>query len=76
MANVFVILIRTLLGTALGMVGLIVFGQGLVMIAHADFPSWGLALAMLAGMATGSALLFGAWKVLSTTLRMPKPATR
>ena len=72
MANTVVILIRVFLGMALGFVGLIVFGQGFIMIAHVDFPTWGLALAMLAGMATGSALLFGAWKLLSSTLRMPK----
>ena len=72
MANTVVILIRVFLGMALGFVGLIVFGQGFVMIAHVDSPTWGLALAMLAGMAAGSALLFGAWKLLSSTLRMPK----
>ena len=72
MANTVVILIRVFLGMALGFVGLIVFGQGFIMIAHVDFPTWGVALAMLVGMATGSALLFGAWKLLSSTLRMPK----
>ena len=72
MANTVVILIRVFLGMALGFVGLIVFGQGFIMIAHVDFPTLGLTLAMLAGMAAGSALLFGAWKLLSSTLRMPK----
>ena len=72
MSNAVVILIRVFLGMALGFVGLIVFGQGFIMIAHVDFPTWGLALAMLAGMAAGSALFFGAWKLLSTSLRMPK----
>jgi hypothetical protein len=72
MANTVVILIRVFLGMALGFVGLIVFGQGFIMIAHVDFPTWGLTLAMLAGIAAGSALLFGAWKLLSSTLRMPK----
>ena len=72
MANAVVILIRVFLGMALGFVGLIVFGQGFIMIAHVDFPTWGLALAMLAGMAAGSALFFGAWKLLSSSLRMPK----
>ena len=72
MSNAVVILIRVFLGMALGFVGLIVFGQGFIMIAHVDFPTWGLALAMLAGMAAGSALFFGAWKLLSSSLRMPK----
>jgi hypothetical protein len=71
MANIVIILIRVVLGIVLGLVGLIVFGQGFVMIAHVDFPTWSLTLAMLAGMAAGSALLFGAWKLLSSTLRMP-----
>ena len=72
MSNAVVILIRVFLGMALCFVGLIVFGQGFIMIAHVDFPTWGLALAMLAGMAAGSALFFGAWKLLSSSLRMPK----
>lgn len=56
MANTVVILIRVFLGMALGFVGLIVFGQGFIMIAHVDFPTWGLTLAMLAGMAAGSSV--------------------
>ena len=74
MANTVVILIRVVLGLALGFVGLIVLGQGLITIAHVDFPTRGLAMAMLAGLAAGSALLFGAWKLLSLTLKMPKQA--
>jgi hypothetical protein len=72
MAQTAIILIRVLLGLALALVGLMVFGQGLAMIAHVDFPTWGLILAMLVGMGAGSGLLFGAWKLLSTTLRMPE----
>ncbi len=72
MANIVVILIRVFLGLALGCVGLFGLAQGFVMIAHVDFPTPGLAMAMLAGMALGSALLFGAWRLLSSTLVMPK----
>lgn len=72
MAHTVVILIRVFLGMILGFVGLIVFMQGFIMIAHVDFPTWSLTLAMLTGMATGSALLVGALKLLASTLRMPK----
>jgi hypothetical protein len=74
MANTVVILMRVFFGLALGFVGLIVLGQGFIMVAHVDFPTWGLAMAMLAGMAAGSAILFGACKLLSSTLKMPKQA--
>ena len=76
MAQTVVILIRVLLGLALGLVGLFAFGRGLIMIGHVDFPTWGLTLAMLVGMGVGSALLFGAWRLLSTTLRMPVQSAR
>lgn len=69
MAQAVMMLIRVVLGLALGLVGLIALGQGLAMIAHVDFPTWSLALVMLAGIAAGSGLLFGAWRLLSTTLQ-------
>jgi hypothetical protein len=74
MAKTAVILIRVVLGLMLGFAGLIVFGQGAVMISNVDFPSWNLVLAMLAGLTIGSAMLFGAWRLLSSTLRLPKHA--
>lgn len=72
MAKTVVILIRVALGLMLGFAGLVALNQGLVMIAHEDFSVFGpLALAMVAGVAVGSALLFGSWRLLSTTLRLP-----
>ncbi|MEQ9407376.1 MAG: hypothetical protein RIK87_06595 [Fuerstiella sp.] len=69
MAQAVMMLIRVVLGLALGLVGLIALGQGLSMIAHVDYPAWSLTLVMLAGIAAGSGLLFGAWRLLSTTLQ-------
>ncbi|MCA9073744.1 MAG: hypothetical protein KDA93_01835 [Planctomycetaceae bacterium] len=74
MAQIAVILIRVVFGLILGFAGLIVFGQGAIMIANADFPSWGLVLTMLAGLTIGSGIMFGAWRLLASTLRMPKQA--
>ena len=76
MAQTAVIMIRVILGLALGFVGLIVFGQGIIQIAHADFPTWGLTLTMLIGLVAGFTLLFGAWRLLSSTLRMPAQTAR
>ena len=76
MVQIVVIVIRVLLGLALGVVGLITFGQGLVMVAHANFPTGKLILAMTVGMAAGSALLLTAWRLLSTTLRMHPQSTQ
>ncbi len=71
MAQTVVILIRVALGLMVGFAGLVVFNQGLVMISHEDFSFFGpLVLAMIAGLAVGSALLYGSWRLLSTTLRM------
>lgn len=75
MAHTAVILIRVLLGLTLGLAGLITLGQGFIMIANANFPTLGLMLAMLAGLAVGSALLFAAWRLLSATLRIPSQST-
>jgi len=74
MAQTAVILIRVVLGLMLGFVGLVVFGQGLCMIANVDFPTGSLVLAMIAGLTIGSGLLFGSWRLLSTTLRLPEKA--
>ena len=74
MAQTAVILIRVVLGLILGFAGLIVLGLGAGMIANVDFPSWGLVLAMLIEFTIGSAMLFGAWRLLSSTLRLPKHA--
>lgn len=75
MAHTAVILIRVLLGLTLGLAGLITLGQGFIMIANENFPTLGLMLAMLAGLAVGSALLFGSWRLLSATLRIPSQST-
>jgi len=69
-------MLRVLLGLALGVVGLITFGQGLVMVANVNFPTGELILAMTVGMAAGSALLLASWRLLSTTLRMHPQSTR
>jgi len=74
MAQTVVILIHVLFGVILGFVGLIVFGQGAIMIANESFPTWSLVLTMLAGLSIGSGLMFGAWRLLSSTLRLQKPA--
>lgn len=72
MVQVTVVLIRVALGLLVGIAGLASLSQGLVMVAHKDFSLLGpLALAMIAGVAIGCALLFGAWRLLSTTLRLP-----
>jgi len=70
MAQTAVILIRVVLGLILGFAGLIVFGQGAAAVAHINFPSWYLILGMLTGLTVGSAMLFGAWRLLSSTLRL------
>jgi hypothetical protein len=46
------------------------------MVAHANFPTGQLMLAMTVGMAAGSALLLAAWRLLSTTLRMHPQSTQ
>jgi hypothetical protein len=72
MAQTIVVLIRVVLGLMIGFAGLVSLSQGLVMVAHEEFTFLGpLALVMIAGIAIGSALLFGAWRLLSTTLRLP-----
>ena len=72
MVHAAVIMIRVVLGLLIGIAGLLSLSQGFVMIAHEDFSFFGpLALAMIAGIAIGSALLFGSWRLLSTTLRLP-----
>jgi len=73
MVQAVIVVIRVVLGLALGYVGLMVVGLGLAMIAHRDFPTVGLTLAALVGMTAGSALLFGAWRLLASTLRMTRP---
>lgn len=76
MAQIAVILIRVLLGLALGFVGVIALGQGLIMVSRVDFPTLQLTFAMFVGIVSGSALLFGAWRLLSTTLRLDAQPTQ
>lgn len=66
-----VILVRVVLGLLIGCAGIVAFSKGLMMTAHEDFAVFSpLALAMIAGMAIGFVLLFWAWRLLSTTLRI------
>ena len=71
MAQTVVIIIRVLLGLALGYFGLAAIGIGLAAPANREFPTQGLILGMVIGVVGGSASLFGAWRLLSTTLRLP-----
>lgn len=71
MAQTVVIIIRVLLGLALGYFGLAAIGIGLAAPANREFPTQGLILGMFIGVVGGSASLFGAWRLLSTTLRLP-----
>lgn len=75
MAQTVVIIIRVLLGLALGYFGLAAIGIGLAAPANREFPTQGLILGMFIGVVGGSASLFGAWRLLSTTLRMPPQST-
>jgi len=76
MAKTVVILIRVVFGLVVGFAGLVALSQGLVMISHEDFSVFGpFALALIAGVAVGSVLLFGSWRLLSTTLRLPTQET-
>ena len=72
MVQTVIVLIRVTLALALGALGIFAFLQGFVMIAHQDFALFGsLGVAMLMGLAIGTAMLFGSWRLLATTLHMP-----
>ncbi len=71
MAQTATILIRVLIALAIGFVGLIVFAQGIYLTLAADVPAGLIALWTPLAMGSGAALLFGAYRLLAATLRLP-----
>lgn len=75
MVTTAIILIRVLLGLALGLLGFLLFANGLYTTLNVNFPSWAMAIVALGSVTAGSGLTYGGWRLLSATLRAPEPAT-